>query len=257
MCHHLSFPSSSYVRTLSYLRSTVGNQARSAHTFLLALFLLWFCLPHSLTCCTGMSLSVSMHECGPLPYPPDHQSPRHPQCRPPLPPPPLVLPPLWSWWKCRTSVHGPFYQLLLLLLLLLVLLREWNKLFHLTLGLLPSGPWLVAVPGRKCRSRMWRSRVALVPLRYWHILHLNCCTTTTSIMASRLCRSSSSVTGAGRGWDTELASPWGSGGSRHADVDVGPSARASMAARLLAREEADMDDAMGAPEDRRENRRQD
>lgn len=96
-------------------------------------------------------------------------------------------------------------------------------------------------------------------LRYWHILHLNCCTTTTSIMASRLCRSSSSATEAGGGCAIELGSPWGSsGGSRHVDVDVGPSARVSMAARLLlVRVEVDIGDVMGAPEDRRENGRQD
>lgn len=95
-------------------------------------------------------------------------------------------------------------------------------------------------------------------LRYWHILHLNCCTTTTSIMASRLCRSSSSVPEAGGGCARELGSPWGSsGGSRHVDVDVGPSARVSMAARLLVRVEVDIGDVMGAPEDRTENGRQD
>lgn len=95
-------------------------------------------------------------------------------------------------------------------------------------------------------------------LLYWHILHLNCCTTTTSIMASRLCRSSSSVPEAGGGCTRELGSPWGSsGGSRHVDVDVGPSARVSMAARLLVRVEVDIGDVMGAPEDRTENGRQD
>lgn len=93
-------------------------------------------------------------------------------------------------------------------------------------------------------------------LLYWHILHLNCCTTTTSIMASRLCRSSSSVPEAGGGCTRELGSPWGSsGGSRHVDVDVGPSARVSMAARLLVRVEVDIGDVMGAPEDRTENGR--
>lgn len=95
---------------------------------------------------------------------------------------------------------------------------------------------------------MWRSSVALVLLRYWHILHLNCCTTTTSIMASKLCKSGSSVPEPRGGCAGELGPPCASsGGSRHVDVDVGPSARASMAARLWARVELDIGDAMGAP----------
>lgn len=67
-------------------------------------------------------------------------------------------------------------------------------------------------------------------------------------MASRLCRSGSSVPDAGGGCAGELGPPCASsGGSRHVDVDVGPSARASMAARLWARVELDIGDAMGAP----------
>lgn len=58
---------------------------------------------------------------------------------------------------------------------------------------------------------------------------------------------------AGGGCAREWGSPWGSsGGSRHVDVDVGPSARVSMAARLLARVEVDIGDVMGAPEDRKQ-----
>lgn len=110
----------------------------------------------------------------------------------------------------------------------------------------PASQAAIYAPGRKCRSRMWRNSVALVLLRYWHILHLNCWTTTTSIMASRLCRSGSSAPEPGGGCAGELGLPRASsGGSRH--VDVGPSARASMAARLWAKVELDIGEAMGAP----------
>lgn len=69
-------------------------------------------------------------------------------------------------------------------------------------------------------------------------------------MASRLCRSGSSVPEAGGGCAGELGEPRASSdGSRHVDVDVGPSARASMAARLWTRVELDIGDAMEAPGD--------